>query len=79
MCRLITFDFWAGRQESVTTVNGARVLTPDLQIGVNLLVHVIDRVLLVDQSPSRTILDILNDGGRFQSALGVDNQRRTFR
>lgn len=59
-----TFD----RKESLTTINGARILTPDLQIG-NLLVHVVDRVLLPDDSGSRTILEILNTGGRLKSAL----------
>lgn len=59
-------------QDTITTVNGARVLTTDLRLG-KLLVHVIDRVLMPRNFPSQTILDILNDGGRFQSAYGYHN------
>jgi hypothetical protein len=53
-------------QDTITTVNGARVLTTDLRLG-KLLVHVVDRVLMPGNFPSQTILEILNDGGRFQS------------
>ncbi|KAI9565850.1 hypothetical protein GHT06_009647 [Daphnia sinensis] len=53
-------------RDTVTTVNGARFLTNDLRIG-KLLVHIVDRVLMPSPTPSQTILDILNDGGRFQS------------
>ncbi|XP_046643848.1 uncharacterized protein LOC124329003 isoform X2 [Daphnia pulicaria] len=56
-------------RETITTVNGARVLTADLRLG-KLLVHVIDRVLLPGNFPPQTILDILNDGGLQASLLG---------
>ena len=55
-------------QQNVVTVNGARVLTPDLRIG-NLLVHVVDRVLL--PTKEQTILEILNDGGTLQSKRSI--------